>query len=506
MEMRIRVLLMMPALALGLSHGRPATAFKFFKVIADGAVTPEQSYPQLPKTISAIGLYSDMPARKVDPGIYPFEINNPLWSDGTEKSRYLVLPNDSVITYLNDTDEYVFPEGAVFIKNFSIDTVAGTPASRILIETRIMVMHNGIWNGCSFKWRKDQSDADLVGGAFGESEEMTFTIKGVEGKPRKKTWLFPGRSGGRSFRNMQLVNCNRCHLNSATGRQRSILGFITPQLARNVGGKDQILDLMEKGFLVKRAGATYTQGSVHRWYALDDSTNPAATLEARARSYLASNCSHCHSPEGKISCKPIYTYARKDETMNYMGAASLGNWGIAPPVGDSTRYIYPGKPEYSLILRRMSAADADGYRDTSYWDWPGTRRVLAKSAGWDGNGRIQMPPLATYEVNPLANQVFRDWINGMAGLVPGAAIHSRQAENGAGKIRIASGTLFLPPEIQGVPWITLHDLRGRTQTVHASHGGGYSLPSGLKPGTYSIRAGGKVYAFGYFPGGPLDPK
>lgn len=502
MDMKPALSLLLIALAAGISQGRPETAFKFFKVVADGAVTPEQSYPQLPKTISEIGFYTDMPARKVDPGIYPFEINSQLWSDGAGKSRYLVLPKDSVITYVNDTDEYLFPEGAVLIKNFTMDTVTGSPASRIFIETRIMVRQNGMWNGCSFKWRKDQSDADLVGGAYGESEEMVFTIKGADGKPRRKTWLFPGRSVGRSFRNMQLVNCNRCHLNSATGRQRSILGFITPQLARTVDGKDQILDLIEKGYLVKRAGATYSPGAVHRWYALDDSSHPSATLEARARSYLASNCSHCHSPEGNISCKPIYTYARPDETMNYMGKASLGNWGITPPAGDSTRYVYPGKPEYSLILRRLSAADADGYRDTSYWDYPGTRRALAKTAGWDGTGRIQMPPLATYEANPMANEVFRDWINGLPGLVPGAVIHSGDGSKGAGKVRIASGALFLPTELQGSPRITMSDLRGRTHNLHASQGGGYSLPSGLKPGTYTIRAGGKAYTFAYFPSDP----
>ena len=490
------------ALSFGLSHARPETAFKFFKVVADGAITPEQSYPQLPKTVSALGFYSDMAARKVDPGIYPFEINSPLWSDGTGKSRYLVLPKDSVITYLNDTDEYLFPEGAVFIKNFTIDTVTGSPASRIFIETRVMVRQNGVWNGCSFRWRKDQSDADLVGGALGESEEMVFTIKGADGSPRRKTWLFPGRSGGRSIRNMQLVNCTRCHLNSATGRQRSILGFITPQLARAVGGKDQIQDLIDKGYLVKRTGATYVPGSVHRWYGLEDTTSPGATLEARARSYLAANCSHCHSPEGLISCKPIYTYARADAPMNYMGKTSLMNWGITPPAGDSNRYIYPGKPENSIILRRISAADADGYRDTTFLDYPWGRGALAKTAGWDGNGRIQMPPLATYEVNPLANRVFRDWIQGLPGLVPGAVGHSGAVARGAGLLRMASGSLFLPPEIQGLPRITLSDLRGRTRTLEASRMGGYPLPHGLKSGTYSVRAGGKSFAFAYFPSVP----
>jgi hypothetical protein len=314
--------------------------------------------------------------------------------------------------------------------------------------------------------------------------------------------LFPARLGNKG-RGLGYTTCQSCHLNSPTGRQRGILGFITPQLRLLSNGKDQIQDLMDKGYLVKRENASYDPATAHRWYALDDSTSPGATLEKRARSYLASNCSHCHNPEGGISCKPIYTYTIPNAEMNYMNKASVGKWGVVVPAPDSAKWIYPGKPEYSTILRRISAADSDGYRDAGVWDFPGNRRVLSKAgvAGWDGNGRVQMPPEATYEVNPLANRIIHAWIKNLPSGTSGIGTKGEGGarSSGWGKIRISHGLLYLPEEMQEVKRIMLTDLVGNKMALTAARGGVFRLPAGLKSGIYSVHAGRTGFTLAYFP-------
>jgi hypothetical protein len=458
----------------GAEAKRPAPTFHFFP-IPPGEASQEQLYAAYPKTFSATGFYSDFAARTVGPGIYAFDINSPLWSDGAGKSRYLILPRDSVVGYLGDDMEFDFPDGAVFVKHFWIDTVENRPASRVFIETRMLVRQGGQWRGLSYKWRKDQSDADLHGGPEDTTEQADFFITLADGTRRKKTWLFPGRAGF-SFRNLRLATCNSCHLNRTVGRRRDILGFISPQLTLAANGKDQIRDLIEQGYMVLRSGASYAASTAHRWYALDDSTSAGSTPEKRVRSYFASNCSHCHSPGGAATCIPVFTYNTAGDSINYIGRKSGGVWGLDVPAGDTARFIYPGKPELSVILRRISAADADGYRDTSRYDWPGVPvrpapRALAKTAGWDGTGLVQMPPLATYEPNPLATRVIRDWIRGLpAGYTGGVSLQKApHAHESGGKaaIRPGGGLMRISVPIFGDGASV--DARGRILPPQAAH-------------------------------------
>jgi hypothetical protein len=500
---------------------RPEPTFHFFPAHAGPGATSEQNYDLYPKTLSATGFYADMAARTVGPGIYAFDINSPLWSDGAGKSRYLVLPKDSVVVYANDTADYVFPEGTVFVKNFWIDTVENRPASRIFIETRMLVLQGGDWHGFSFKWRKDQTDADLVGGVNGDGHVDSFTVRKASGSLRKKMWMFPGRSGY-SIRNTIVATCNSCHLNRATGRQMSILGFITPQLNLLANGRNQIEDMMEQGYMVRKNGAVYDAANAHRWYALDDSTAPGATLEKRARSYLASNCSHCHSavPVAPISCFPIYTFNTPRETMNYMNRASRGTWGVVPPTDDSAKWIYPGKPEYSVILRRISAGDSAGYRDrNTKWAFPGNAPViptdpaspnpapprgLAKTAGWDGNGLIQMPPLATFEVNPLANGVIHAWIKSLPSGYDSTGVNVRGAEGSPhrgfagsgfhGFLPVRNGLVHLSGVLSGATKARLTDLRGRSLELSSVSPGVFRMPAGASEGVFVLTVGGRRFA------------
>lgn len=498
---------------------RADPVFRFFKVKTETSVTEGEYYDALPKTFSATGFYTDIASKAVGPGAYAFDINSPLWSDGAGKSRYLILPKDSVITYLNDSDEFLFPEGAVFVKHFWIDTIADRPGTRKYIETRVLVRQEGQWHGLGYKWRADQSDADLNGGPEDKSALDSFTVTTADGNVRMKKWLHPARRGF-SVRNFRVSTCNSCHMNRASGRQLSILGFITPQLTLAAGGQDQIRDLIEQGYMVNGRGAVYASAAAHRWYALDDSTSPGSTLEKRARSYLASNCSHCHAGIGSPgilgvpSCIPVYTYHTPHDSMNYMNRNSTGTWGLNVPVGDTAKWIHPGKPALSTILRRISASDTDGFRESALYDYPGVPRAsvppsaaprpLAKRAGWDGTGLVQMPPVATYEPNPLADRIIREWIQSLPAGYSGTAISvdprsgRKTGLKGRGAVRIRDGLISVAEVAPGAVVARLSDVRGRTIPLVAARAGVFPIPAGLPEGYYLLRVDGKRWPLAHF--------
>jgi hypothetical protein len=498
--------------------GREAPSFRFFQVGVGGTGTSEVDFDLLPKTLSATGFFSDIAAKTVGPGTYAYEINSPLWSDGAAATRYLVLPQDSTVTYVNDTDAFAFPDGAVLVKNMTIDTVEGLPASRIFVETQVMIYRGHQWYGLSYRWRKDQADADLVGGPTGWWVEDTIPVRTAKEISRKKYWLFAARSradfygGGKG-----MVSCSSCHgaITSQTApyvRQGMVqaLGFRTPQLRRPLSGKDgkdQIKDMLDQGYLIQSPGAMYDPATAHRWFALNDSTSPGSTLEKRVRSYLAANCSHCHGPLPAVgewfAAGLDLRYYTRNASTNYVGKPSKGLWGLKIPASDTAEWINPGKPEYSTVMRRISIADSSGYRDTTNWGVYGgeaaRRPALGKVAGWAGTGRAPMPPLATYEVNPDADQAVYAWIKSLAPGLAGVRNPTRVHEASPGGIRFAGGLLYLPTGLPDVTSAVLVNAKGMRFVLIAERPGVFRMPVGLGNGVYAVAAGGRRFSLAYFP-------
>ncbi len=464
--------------------------FKFFNPdqtrMFDRTLIPPRyavkAFPGFPKKVSELGFFSDVLKKKVDQGYYHFEVNNPLWSDGAHKSRYLALPNKTKITFVNDSDAFVFPESTTIVKNFAIDTVEGDTNTRVFIETRLLVHKGETWYGFSYKWRKDQTDADLVGGENNSSieEDSSFYIRTGNLK-KKRLWHWPSWS-----------ECYQCHMpnekdNSSEPpepiRPRHVLGFITPQLNRLALGsntKNQIQDLIDKNFMQFKAGVTFNSATSHRWYALDDSTH--ATLEQRARSFLASNCSHCHNDDNMKNfsggCLPRFNYF-VNSPINYLYATSkyneINDVYLRTGTPDSIRFqtIFGGKPNYSSIIFRMSAIDSTtGYRDIGY----------------------QMPLLATVDIYPLAIRVVSDWIKTIA---PSAivAYHKSFGKN----LRVTNNRVYLPKALAYIQFVRLLDIKGKEYRAIAHEPGIFIMPAHLQNGVYTLIAGADRFYLPYFP-------
>jgi glucose/arabinose dehydrogenase len=103
--------------------------------------------PPFPRKLSETGLFASTKDLEPAPGLIPYSVNAPLWSDHAHKERFIALPGNSkieyeVITYPQPapgaTPGWRFPDGTVLVKTFSLDMEQGNPRSRRRLETRLL--------------------------------------------------------------------------------------------------------------------------------------------------------------------------------------------------------------------------------------------------------------------------------------------------------------------------------------------------------------------------------
>ncbi len=279
--------------------------------LAPAEAPGEDTFPRL---LSQTGCVDPGDPLRPAPGVLPYALNVPFWSDGAAKERWLALPDGAQLTVEADGD-VTAPVGAVLIKNFDLGGRR--------IETRLMVRHaDGGWGGYTYAWRADQSDAELL--AAGQRVE-------IDGQP----WLYPSRG-----------QCFACH-NAAAGFS---LGLELGQLNREI----QWLD----------TGVTGNQLATFDALGLFDaplpeatSTLPApheeATPAAHARAWLHANCASCHRPGHPIPAElDLRWEVLLPDTRTCDVAPSRGDLGI-----DDARLIAPGEPTRSVVAARVAALD-----------------------------------------------------------------------------------------------------------------------------------------------------
>src|SRR5262249_11424834 len=170
-------------------------------------------HPEFPRTLSKSGVFESVRDYRLSPGLVPYTVNAPLWSDGAIKERHLGIPGDGRIDFSEEW-AWGFPDGTVLVKTFSLEMRRGDPASRRRIETRYLVKQQNEWVGYSYRWKEDQSDALLVEAA-GRSED--FDIRDASGGKQTQTWYYPSRA-----------DCMVCHSRAAG----FVLGLSTVQMNR----------------------------------------------------------------------------------------------------------------------------------------------------------------------------------------------------------------------------------------------------------------------------------
>ncbi len=288
---------------------------------------------QMPLTLSETGLFDDLQNLAPTSGFLPYEVNTPLWSDASLKRRWFAVPSGGKIAY-QAAGPWGFPAGSVFLKHFDLQTDEDNPATRRRLETRVLVRDDQGWvYGGSYKWREDGSDADLV--INSETEVVEIATSG--GGSRQQTWFYPGRQ-----------DCLSCHTRQSGG----VLGLHTAQNWRDVffpqtGVTDnQLRAWNHAGYFQPPIDETALPG-LPRMAAIDDDT---ASVELRARSYLSSNCAHCHRP----GIAHVLWDARFEIPLDEAGIIDgpvVNRLGV-----DGARVIAPQDVQRSLLHTRLATA------------------------------------------------------------------------------------------------------------------------------------------------------
>ena len=317
-----------------------------------------QASQPLPRLLSQTGAFENTPSLTPSSALIPYDVASPLWSDGAIKTRWMAIPSSAQIGF-SANGEWTFPNGSVFVKHFDLPVDDRDPAIRKRLETRLLVREtNGYVYGATYKWRANNSDADLLDSQVLENIPIA-TATGT----RTQTWYYPSRQ-----------DCLACHTVAAGG----VLGVKTRQSNRDfhydgTGVTDNQLRAWNH---IGLFNPTINEASIPGFNRLVAVTNAETTWEFRVRSYLDANCSHCHRPGGVQAL-----WDGRIETpltaANIISGTLLNTLGVS-----GARNVVPGDLGKSIMHRRVNTVDS----------------------------AIRMPPLARNLIDTDAVAALSQWI------------------------------------------------------------------------------------------------
>jgi uncharacterized repeat protein (TIGR03806 family) len=316
---------------------------------------------RFPRLLSQTGAFKDLRQLTPADGLIPYDLIVPFWSDGAEKARWISVPPGQTIKF-SPTGEWSFPAGTVFVKQFDMETDEIHPEQKHRLETRLLVCDDrgGVY-GVTYKWRADNSDADLLDTNL--SEEIS--IKTASGT-RTQTWYYPSQK-----------DCLTCH----TANAGLVLGAKTRQLNRSFTYPSGITDNELRAW--DRLGLFDTNlngvdlNQLPKLAAAEDNTR---SLEDRARSYLDANCAHCHRPQGTVA----YFDARYDTPLPHQNLVA-GRVLIDERI-DGARVIAPNDAWRSILYVRANTLEA-----------------------------FRMPPVARNTIDTHGMELLKQWIESLPG-------------------------------------------------------------------------------------------
>ncbi|TDT44738.1 PKD repeat protein [Maribacter spongiicola] len=323
----------------------------------------------------ALNDFSDIQELSTTSGFVPYEMIESFWSDGALKRRWIGVPNDGTHNTPAEQVEWTengiwnFPDGSVIIKHFDfpIDEAA-TPTTR-KIETRFSIKaDNGEFYFLTYKWRADESDAELVDMRIGDTATINVTRGGV---PDTVDWLYPS--------NAQCIQCHSPALGGTLGLRTRNLNSNYDYSTHDPDGEvgNQLVTLSEMGILNVNITDSDTPGYLTH-IAIDDLNG---STDEKARSYLDNNCAYCHQPAtgngSEIDLRLINTLAQ-----TAMLTATGNN--------------IPGEPTINRIVVPGDAANSQLYH-----------RANSLTAG------VKMPPVSKGIVDAEGVALLQLWINGL---------------------------------------------------------------------------------------------
>ena len=288
-----------------------------------------ENFLNTPKLLSEYGFFKDLKNQIPADDVYPYSLKSALFSDETDKLRFVYVPKGKKIGYVRNK-VFIFPVGSVLIKTFAYLNKNG-PMAAELLETRLLINTNDGWEAISYVWNEDQTDAKrAIAGA-------TIPTKFINSS---------GEIINIRYRAPNQNQCKECH------QLKKVMTPIGPK-ARNMnklvqyktGEMNQLVYWAALGWINENLGSD----------SISNYADVNAVLEDRARAYLDINCGHCHIPGGSADTTGLYlnyTERGKEQIGIYKKPVAAGRAS-----GNLKYSIVPGHPNDSILLYRMKSLD-----------------------------------------------------------------------------------------------------------------------------------------------------
>ncbi len=322
--------------------------------------------PEFPIQLSQTGLFQSTETHQVAPGVIPYQINAPAWADYATSERFVALPGDTSIQFTGKK-LWNFPRDSVLMKTISLELERGKPETSRRLETQLLHFNGTRWVGYSYRWNKQQTDAELVSAA---GETLKLEIQSLVNPKEKSTydWHIPSRA-----------ECAVCH--TPYQNHLSVLSFEEAQLNRDRKYGDVVDNQLRTLSHIKvLPESVWNDSKGVKAHYLVNPHRESAALSLRARSYLHANCRHCHRKNGGGGSTIELNASSGLSAMKAIDVRpTQGTFGLL-----EARVISPGDPFRSVALYRMSKL---------------------------GKGR--MPYSGSTIVDEKGTQLIRDWIESL---------------------------------------------------------------------------------------------
>lgn len=264
-----------------------------------------------PATLADYRFFADAPGQRPAAGVTAYRIQTPLWSDGSEKLRFVYVPA-GLKARAQEAGLLDLPVGSALIKTFRMQGR--------LIETRVLLHRAEGWVALPYQWNRDQTEARLaLAGA-------RLELKTPQGQAI--SYAIPNKN-----------QCKECH------QQKDAVTPIGPK-ARNLSAA-WLASFHKAG---KLDAVPKVPSRVPLWE--DRGRVPVAQA---ARGWLDSNCAHCHNPAGSASNSGL------DLRWEQSSPVALGVYKRPVAAGRGSGGlefdVLPGHPERSIMVYRMGSLE-----------------------------------------------------------------------------------------------------------------------------------------------------
>lgn len=246
------------------------------------------------------------------PHAFTYNLHTSLYTDYASKQRIIALPNGGTMAYVDDGLPN-FPDNTVIAKTFYYnDDDRDITLGKKIIETRVMIKINGVWEFGDYIWNDQQTEALL------DPNGSTLPVSWIDAS---------GATKNINYKIPSQADCFTCHQSNS---QPTLIGPRLRTMNFDLNGVNQLQKFISEGHLVNAP----TPSSIS---VLPNWQDETVTDEVRMRAYMDVNCAHCHTDGGF-------------HNVNYFAAMNLR---YEVPFEESNIY----DKRYSIIARIQTSVE-----------------------------------------------------------------------------------------------------------------------------------------------------